>query len=194
MNRRGYMQRRVDTRELRDTFLIVCEGEKTEPKYFEGFRVPKEIVKIIGLGHNTLSLVQEAIKLRQQENYDQVWCVFDRDSFSASQFNEAFALAKREDIRIAYSNEAFELWYLLHFHYYDTAIHRADYIKKLSALLGSKYKKNSPDIYARLLEKQPAAIKNAKRLLRQYRPPHPESDNPSTTVHELVEQLNRFLV
>jgi hypothetical protein len=28
--RRGYADRRVKTRELRQRFLIVCEGEKTE--------------------------------------------------------------------------------------------------------------------------------------------------------------------
>jgi leucyl-tRNA synthetase len=32
----------------------------------------------------------------------------------------------------------------------------------------------------------------AERLLAQYSPPNPAADNPSTTVHKLVEQLNRF--
>lgn len=28
---RGYSQRKIDTRDIRQRFLIVCEGEKTEP-------------------------------------------------------------------------------------------------------------------------------------------------------------------
>jgi hypothetical protein len=36
--RRGYADRRVETCELRQRFLIVCEGGKTEPRYFESFQ------------------------------------------------------------------------------------------------------------------------------------------------------------
>jgi hypothetical protein len=191
---RSYSKRQEETRELRERFLIVCEGEKTEPNYFESFPVPKSIRHICGLGANTVSLVKEAVKLRDDDgNYAQVWCVFDRDSFPAQNFNAAIALAKQEGIKVAYSNEAFELWYLLHFNYYDTGVSRKDYIKKLDNLLGHKYEKNSEKIYYELEGKQQAAIKHAKKLLGQYSPPKPECDNPSTTVHLLVEQLNRFI-
>jgi hypothetical protein len=61
---RSYSQRKVETRELIERFLIVCEGEKTEPNYFKSFRVPKDVIDIYGLGANTISLVKEAIKLR----------------------------------------------------------------------------------------------------------------------------------
>lgn len=47
--------RKQKTRELKKKFLIVCEGEKTEPNYFEGFKVPREIIKIEGIGYNTNS-------------------------------------------------------------------------------------------------------------------------------------------
>ena len=119
--------------------------------------------------------------------------VFDRDSVPLRQFNAALTVAKNNDIQVAYSNEAFELWYLLHFNFYQTAVPRADYIKKLSKLMGHKYKKNSQSIYQELEKRQQTAIKNAKRLLKQYNPPRPAHDNPSTTVHLLVEQLNRFI-
>ena len=47
--RKKFKDRKLDTRELIDTFLIVCEGEKTEPNYFEKFPVRKEIkVEILG--------------------------------------------------------------------------------------------------------------------------------------------------
>jgi hypothetical protein len=191
--RRGYFPRNVDSREVRERFLIVCEGGKTEPNYFLSFRVPRDVIEVQGYGYNTVSLVQKAIDLSQQEEYDQVWCVFDRDSFPAQNFNEAFSLAKRNKIQIAYSNQAFELWYLLHFNYYDTAMSRNDYCTKLSALLGRKYEKNQDDMYTLLESKQDTAIQNAQRLLDQYKPLVPENADPSTTVHLLVTQLNRFI-
>lgn len=180
------------------SFLIVCEGEKTEPNYFKAFRLSSARVKVEGCGMNTLSLIKKALEIKKRteldgQNYDQTWCVFDRDSCPLQNFNEALALAKRKRIRIAYSNEAFELWYLLHFHYYDSAISRNEYKKRLTKLLGCRYEKNNPDMYAQLRAKQGDALKNAERLLKSYTPPAPGKDNPSTTVHQLVKELNKFL-
>jgi hypothetical protein len=175
------------------TFLIVCEGERTEPNYFRAFRVPADVrVSIIGEGYNTLSLVRRAEELAKEQSYDQVWCVFDRDAFPPDAFNEALALARRRRFHVAYSNEAFELWYLLHFHYYDTGITRGEYMTHLSNLLGRPYHKNDTQIYSMLLPRQPDAIRHAKHLLAQFYPPNPVRDNPSTTVHCLVEELNKF--
>lgn len=42
--RKKSLKRPVNIRNLRQRFLIVCEGEKTEPLYFKKFRVPKKIV------------------------------------------------------------------------------------------------------------------------------------------------------
>lgn len=190
--RRGYSSRAVDVREPRKRFLIVCEGEKTEPNYFRGFRVPREVVEIRGLDDNTVRLVEKAVELKKNGRYNQTWCVFDRDSFPAAHFNAALALAREEKIQVAYSNEAFELWYLLHFHFYDMAIHRHAYIDKLIALLGHRYEKNSDAIYEKLEPRQPDAIRNAQTLLAQYPAPNPEKDNPSTTVYLLVQELNQY--
>ncbi len=188
--------RAVDVRPLRPRFLIVCEGSKTEPNYFRRFRVNAQVVelKVLGLGDNTLSLVEHSVKRIQRRDYTQVWCVFDRDSFSAQQFNAALELAKRRGIQVAYSNEAFELWYLVHFHYHDVATSRSDYARMLSERLGFRYQKNSREMYDLLLDRQPQAIRNAQRLLDFYGPEHnPERDNPCTTVHLLVQELNRYI-
>ncbi len=192
-----YFKRRVNQRELRKLFLIVCEGEKTEPNYFEQFRLKKEVREIHGIGAVAESLVKKAIDMRnsaarQRIKFDQVWCVFDRDSNPPDIFNRAFELAKRENINIAYSNEAFELWYFLHFHYLDTGISRHQYIAKLSAILGGSYKKNDISMYEKLLPFQQEAIKRAKKLLSCYPYSDPCNDKPSTTVHLLVEELNKY--
>ena len=192
---RSYMERPVDRLPKKQKFLIVCEGEKTEPNYFLKFPIPKNVVDVRGIGANTESLVRMAIEIRDYarefENvyYDQVWCVFDRDSFSARSFNAAFEVARQNDVEVAYSNEAFELWYVLHFQYLDTGITRKDYIKILTNLLGHKYTKKSEVIYEEIAHLQDQAIRNAKTLYAQYEPKQPERDKPSTTVHHLVEKL-----
>ena len=187
-------RRRVDVRELRQRFLIVCEGAKTEPNYFQSFRVPKAVVDVRGVGRNTVSLVRKALELRDEDDYDQVWCVFDKDDFSLQNFNAALALAKQNHINVAYSNEAFELWYVLHFNYHQAATKRDRYARLLTKLLSTPYEKNLSDMYERLESRQETAIRNAEKLLNRYDPPDPARDNPSTTVHLLVQELNRFAV
>lgn len=190
-------KRRVGTRgKDRDLILIVCEGEKTEPYYFKGFRLTN--VTVIGTGFNTQSLVERAYDLKTQaivdkRRYDQVWCVFDRDSFNPESYNNAFFLADKYQMRVAYSNEAFEIWYLLHFNYYDAALSRDQYIDKLSHLLGHKYEKNSPLTYNEIYKYQDNAIQRAVQLRLRYSNPNPEKDNPSTTVHLLIQELKKWI-
>ena len=192
-----------DNRKVRNRkrFFIVCEGEKTEPNYFKKFSVNVDITLIKGRGKDTKSLVEEAIELKnglESDERDRVWCVFDRDRndqnpHDAQNFNAAITLAQTNGIKVAYSNDAFELWYLLHFNFYNTGISRQRYQNMLTNLLGHEYKKNSGTIYEELKDKQQDAIKHAKLLLQKYDRPNPESDNPSTTVHLLVEELNSFI-
>jgi len=188
------LKRRKDFRSTRVRFLIVCEGAKTEPKYFKRFRVPRDVIDVIGVGANTVSLVEKAIELKSKNSYEQVWCVFDRDSFPVQNFNNALALAGRNKIKVAYSNEALELWYILHFNYHDGATSRDQYKQILSQRLGFEYEKNDPHMYDFLFSKQGDAIRNATNLLNSYVNHTPASDNPSTTVHILVQELNKHTI
>ncbi|MDI9571354.1 MAG: RloB family protein [Pseudomonadota bacterium] len=198
--RKKDLSRRVGTRYIRDRILILCEGKRTEPNYFRQFPLDIKLMelKVKGTGSNTLSLVEEAIRLGQGaagngRPYNQIWCVFDRDSFPAGNFNQAFKVAKTNRIRIAYSNQCFELWYLLHFDFNDAAIDRNEYGLRISKYMGRKYRKNDKNMYGLLKERQGNAIRNAKTLLSRYHPCNPEKDDPSTSVHELVETLNEFI-
>lgn len=179
--------------------LILCEDEKTAPNYFKNFPFHPEdvLIDIVGTGTNTLSLVKEAIrrKIKAESSgskYIAVWTVFDRDSFPAENFNEAIALAKRNGVRAAYSNQCFELWYLLHFDLQHTSVPRSEYGRRLSERLGRQYSKSDLTLYDELLRHQGNAIRNAKKLLSFYRTCNPEKDDPSTSVHTLVEYLNEF--
>ncbi len=173
--------------------MIVCEGKKTEPNYFNSFRVPGKIIVATGLGENPSRLVESAKKLKKNGDYDQVWCVFDRDIFRPEDFKNAIQSAKAQGFGVAYSNEAFELWYILHFEFLNSGISRNDYSSKLSGLMGREYLKNSETVYEELLDRQLTAIHNATKLLQQYSSPDPAKDNPSTTVHLLVQELNKSI-
>ena len=195
-HKRKALTRPERTRELR-RFLIVCEGEKTEPNYFRKFPDNPEVydrIDIYGTGYNTISLVNEAIKLKKEalnkrEPYIEVWCVFDKDNFSDEQFQNAIKLAEKDKIECAYSIEAFELWYLLHYHYYDAALSREQYKEKLTELMKKVYRKNDEDMYKIFEKRQGIAIQNARKLyMIQYKKPWSEQ-NPITTVYKLVERL-----
>jgi hypothetical protein len=189
-------------REIKVFFLIVCEGAKTEPNYFDKFKgkFGNVILEIDceGKGYNTLKVVEEAIKIRDKNpnKYNRVWAVFDKDSFPDNDFNSAIQKAKANNIGCAWSNEAFELWYLLHFQYRHTAMSREDYKKAIEDEInkythGFVYAKNSSEMYD-ILHKygnQTQAIKNAKKLSEQYDNHHFANHNPRTQVYELVKQL-----
>jgi hypothetical protein len=180
--------------------LIVCEDSKSSRLYFGSFKVDAERAEIVtvGAGMNTDTLVEEASRLKEsassrQEPYNEVWCVLDRDSFPLRNFARAFELARGANIRMAWANEAFELWYLLHFNYHDTGLGRADYKARLDRLLCKRYDKADGDIYSQLSTRQETAIRHARRLEKHWRQlgeRFPERQNPSTSIHRLVEFLN----
>ena len=83
--------RRKANRKPYDKVLIVCEGSKTEPLYFQELIDHYEIhtanVKISGsCGSDPLSVAEHGIQLyeeelcSQSEPFDRVYCVFDRDA------------------------------------------------------------------------------------------------------------------
>ncbi|MEZ4474576.1 MAG: RloB family protein [bacterium] len=181
--------RPVDAIELRPRLLIVCEGERTEPQYFSGFRLNGDVV---GEGDHTLGLVRKAIARRDEDGqFTETWVVFDRDSFEAERFNAALDLAQREGLRVAVTNQAFELWYLLHFEYCDADLHRSTYQERLTRYLERPYRKKDPSMYAQLRPRQGEACRNAARLLLLHGERwNPEGQGPGTTIHLLVERLN----
>jgi hypothetical protein len=203
--------RREAFRQERRYYLIVCEGKKTEPNYFESLKNKLEFdgparveIKIFGEGHNTKSLVEKAIERKNEierdstRRVDKIWVVFDRDSFEAGLFNAAIQACNRKDIEIAaaWSNEAFELWYLLHFEFYQSALSRGEYkvrIEKHFKKAGYKdfrYEKNHPNMFNLLGdERLQVAIKNAKKLVKMHNGKTHADQNPCTKVHELVIEL-----
>ena len=100
--------------------VIVCEGKVTEPRYFNDFtdHHGNSLVTVTTIGGCgvPLCVVERAVRekhalthtaRRSKDSYDQqfdVWAVFDRDAHPKPQVPQAFALAKRHGIRIAFAN------------------------------------------------------------------------------------------
>ncbi len=200
-HRNGGISRRQGIRTVKRSFLIVCEGECTEPDYFKAFRMTTAAIKVVGQAMNTTSLVNKAISIRNMEMakkryYDQCWVVFDKDDFPAGDFNRAIAIAQENGFRVAYSNQAFEYWFLLHFNLYAGPLHRDNYAPMLTKLCGMPYSKREgfgTVLYNRILALQPTAIRNAKAVLKEISQGNPAMEESSTTVHLLVEELNKYI-
>jgi len=213
--RAGRLKReRRKIREYKNSILIICEGEKTEPEYFEKFPITNINVVTIGIGKSNIALIEDAIVVWKKnadegKYFERLWCVFDRDDFPLRNYNQAFKSILSEETRlnkkfrkktgrnvninIAYSNQAFELWYLLHFDYINTALDRSQYQEMLSQRMNRRYKKNDPNMYSLLSKSQDFAIKNAKKLKASINMALKHNHNPSTTVYKLVEELNTYL-
>ncbi len=194
------LRRKRKSRPLRTRILIVCEGTKTEPNYFKAFPVDTDVYEldIQGYGNDPRTLVDRALDRminaeQRGEPYNQSWCVFDRDTWPVNCFQGAISKATKNNIFVAYSNQAFELWYCLHFEYLHSAIDRSDYITHLERHLKKTYQKNAKDMYTILESHQMTAIKHARRLLQFHGCKTEVQRDPSTSVYKLVETLNAFI-
>ncbi len=205
------LERREKTKEELERIILACEGTVTEKNYFES--IFKELMENRGIAKTSLVIAKHAhtnpkgvledlLKvLDKDDEFEYKWIVIDRDEMrvnggghSLEDFNGAISSAKAQGISVAYSNPSFEIWYLLHFEYRNSGIDRDDVIVKLNRYVD--YVKNSKKIFSKIKEKQTNAIGFAKRLEAEYRTEgrelNPASDNPSSTVYQLVEQLNKF--
>lgn len=204
------LERTVPAKVEKPTILIVCEGKNTEPSYFRQFKLTSATIKAIGNGYNTTSLVNQAIVLNQQRTYDQVWCVFDKDQFSANDFNNAITIAAANNFGIAYSNQAFEYWLILHFEDhqgggmnrddYDQTIN--EYINPLGATYDGKGSKTIAEDFFEILDgidtttgtpRIELAISRAKRIYNQLTHASPATEESSTTVFRLAEEILKFI-
>ena len=200
-HRLSNLSRRQGVREIKQSFLIVCEGEKTEPDYFKAFRMTAATIKAVGQAMNTMTLVNKAISIREADQkrkrvYDQCWVVFDKDDFPAKDFNQAIQLAEKNGFHVAYSNQAFEYWFLLHYNLYTGAIHRNQYKDMLTRLTGMPYSKSEgygAVMYNLLLSRQQQAISNAETVFAEISHGNPAEEESSTTVQRLVSELNKYL-
>lgn len=198
-------------------YYIFCEGQQTEPQYFSGFKKLIEdnpiyrdmvLIEIEPCQAETMRVIGMAEKYVKKNNIQkgQIWCVYDKDSFPASNFNGVVSRAEQLNkenpelqYHAAWSNECIEFWFLLHFAYYTANNHRTEYISflndKFRELGIGKYQKNMKDIFDILMEKgsPKLAIRYAKRIIKDGQGKMPAEIAPGTKVYELVEELAKYL-
>ncbi len=161
-------QYKIEEVQTNKIVLIVCDGQ-TEELYFKSFPVYGLTVEAIKLeGQAKLKLVElilDMIKLSDTE-YDEVWCVFDMDvnhgEVEFAQFDNAIEKCLANNLKPAYSNDCFELWFFLHFEFTEQQHHRTFYYEFLSKKWSLNYEKDG--------KKRAFCLDNYKRLQE-----HPDS-------------------
>lgn len=198
-NKRGIRRslRRQSKQPTRPKILIVCEGEKTEPNYFNGLRNELRLssakVEITGKSaSNPMGVVSFAKDRCGEEErsgfpFDRVFCVFDRNNHGDydKALREVEKTKRPEEVfHATVSVPAFEYYLLLHYEYTTTPCTSAQVLSRLKKHIRG-YKKGNKDILQITRNKLETAKDNARKSLTAAR--KSGSDNPITRAHELVE-------
>jgi hypothetical protein len=201
-----------------DTFLIVTEGEVTEPIYFELLRNDLDLlavrIKVLpGDGSDPRHVIRTAERLAKEQQrkfrkgllafnepsrYEHVWAVVDTDvAVRNNIWNDVQQLASARKVNLAHSTPCFEFWLLLHIAGFTT---RADLVDGATAksevkhALGRDYSTNRETALAAIdsfVSKWPDAVGHAEGVRRHHQEARtPMPANPSTEVDRLARALN----
>lgn len=191
--------------------LIITEGTKTEPNYFNAIKnlinlnySEKIHLEIVGAGDNTINLFEKAKQLVKDNpnGYKHVWIIYDTDDFPKDRIDVVPDLCKNESdsdckYHAIWSNQCVELWFLLHFSFMHSDLHRDEYKSKLSEKLNvigaGDYHKNREDMFLILKDYIDVAVKNAKQLDMMNSGKTPSKSAPGTKVFELIEKLKPYM-
>lgn len=196
-----------------DRVLIVSEGSKTEPYYFNEiknfYRLSTANIKVYKSNYGTdpLSVVNFARDLFESGNshigisprsFEQVFAVFDRDDHQHDNYHEALDVCTRLDgslrndqkkiisFKAVASVPSFELWLLLHYQDINHSIHRNEVFSKLKYNL-PEYEKGQRGHFEATRCNLDLATARAKALAL-LRDAH-DDNGPYTDVHSLVDVL-----
>lgn len=200
------MPRRSKQLAVRDEFLILTNGRQTEKNYFEAIRANyRSIFKINVkfLNDDPVALVNHAIAEKSPQN--RVWCVFDKDEFPTASIEQAMKTAKENEIGVAFSNMAFEVWLVDHFEKCYNEKDADKLFAEMDQLLKSNgyskgYSKEDKQMMGEILmPRLDEAVHNAdvvmQRRVLQHKQTHkgeryPVCDwNSFTNAHKLIEAL-----
>jgi len=202
------LERNKPTRKRYDKVLIVCEGSKTEPNYFNELKDHYEIdtanIMISGeCGSDPVSVVRHGEELFRQsarlnDPFDKVYCVFDRDKHT--NFDEAVtvlnSLKPAEVFTAITSTPCFELWFILHFTYTSSPL-ESNGNKSCGARTLQELERYWPDYskglngsFSHLFGQLETAKAFSSQLLAESE--KNGSKNPLTTVHQLVAYLQNI--
>nr|WP_281720000.1 RloB family protein [Nitrosomonas nitrosa] len=188
--------------------LIVCEGGKTEPCYFNDIKdyysLNSANVEICGeCGTDPLSILKYGKKRYGEEKkagdaFDKVYCVFDRDAHPNynQAMNDIRSSTPQETFIAITSVPCFEYWLLLHYTY-TTRPYMAASNKSVCKQVETELKEHMPSytkgqegIFSALFDRLNNANKHAQRALQEA--DRNNTDNPSTHVYKLVAFLQNI--
>jgi hypothetical protein len=201
-----FYKRRKGSKEPRKSILIVSEGSKTEPIYFNSLknklRLAMVDVEIVGEGAAPITVVDHAIELRAERKrvakksltkaaYDVVYCVIDVEAPKAESLSRAANKARDNKLEVILSNPCFEYWYILHFRKTSAPFSTSQEAKSALRREHRSYCESDTTIFDVVYPKTADAIKHSKEVLKeQHNDVEDLSDcNPSTHVHKIVEYL-----
>jgi hypothetical protein len=191
-------------RKERPCVLIVCEGKKTEPNYFEGLKKELKLPIDIQIEHENpapISVVDYAIRLKTERakeakyssiksEYDIVWCVVDAEIKKHESLDRAYDKAKANQLHFIITNPFFEYWYLLHFERTSQLFQTKKQLLNCLKKHINGYKKNDPKVFNILWPKTNDALDNANGVIAEKGYGDDLRDQiPSTHVHKIVEYL-----
>jgi hypothetical protein len=185
-------------RSVSKTYLVVCEGQ-TEEFYLKGFknilsREKQRTLKIEPIkaqSPDCLKVVMEAIErkkdaIREGVAYEEVWAFFDDDN--QPHLQKAFEVAKKNEIRVAYSSISIEFWFLLHFEYSARSFMKGDEVTDALRKKGwPEYCKPAFDSWAKLQDKVPIAVQHALRLRKE------RVESKELAIHNPFTNIDLFL-
>jgi len=198
--RRDELRRSKWKTEPRPRMLVCCEGERTEPSYFNGLKREGHNrllhIEIQPGGVSPKTLVDFAVELKKRaekdarrqgdENlkFDEVWCVFDVDAHP--HILDAKQKAEANKVQLAVSNPCFELWLLLHFQDQRAHIER-DRAQAACREHMPAYEKEVP--FGVVFPLYHEAVRRADALHKWQETRECVGENPWTGVYRLTERI-----
>ena len=199
------LRRRVASRAPKRTFLVFCEGQRTEPDYLKALKREPAVRDLASvdirihedtLGSAPLTLVKAAADARarygqDQSEIDEVWCLFDVEwPKNHPNLKKAIALAKRSNVKVAVSNPCFELWLLLHFRDQNAWLD-TNAAKRL--LRGHDTSQDKSLNGATYMPQRAEAARRARALDARHRGNGTNfpDDNPSSGMHHFLEAVEQ---
>lgn len=199
------ISRRKPTRPPNKVILIVCEGKKTEKNYFQRLKEYLNLIsvsiEILSSRHPTpLQVIGYAEqKAKEVSEYDEIYCVFDRDTHK--DFDKALDEAKKIKLKntifeIIVSDPCFEFWILLHFakitRNFSTNQSPCNALQKYKTFKQylPNYDKSNYDFDDIVANRLKTAIENANEINKTNLPTR---QTPYTEVVRLVENLQKLV-
>lgn len=209
-DRNGKRKRRESaTRRVPDLgyYIVVTDAKETERNYLYGLRntLPEELQGRIVIKVSTVKTEELVENCKRQASlepqYGEPWIVFDRDR--VAHFNEIIQKARKESIKVGWSNPCIEIWFDAYFGqmhgYQESKQCWYRFAETYKRITGMDYNKADDRIYEVLnrFGDEQKAIEIAETRLKAHRESgikNPSEMVPSTTLHHLVGEIRQKVV